>query len=115
MAIEKFSEASGQEGNELADFIRGDGSKTLANAQKFKQAHYAGRTDLGWRLQKKGLQVVGKFFQLIVYTEKRLGVTLRIFLDFFSSAARVRPPSNDLSVMKGNLQKWVARYHAQTK
>ena len=54
VAIEKFSEASRQEGNELADFIRGDGSKALANAQKFKQTHYAGRTDLGWRLQKKG-------------------------------------------------------------
>src|SRR5260370_16424867 len=78
MAIEKFSEASRQEGNELADFIRGDGSKALANAQKFKQTHYAGRTDLGWRLQKKGLQVPCKFFQLIISTRNLLAFTLQI-------------------------------------
>src|SRR5580692_873209 len=104
VAVQELSQAPGHEGNELADLVRGDTTKAFADSQQFEQPRDSRGSYLGRRLQEKWLQVTRKPFQLIINAKKCPGIALRIFLDFLGGALSVRPPSNDLPIMKGNLQ-----------
>ena len=113
IAVEKITQAPGEERNQLRDFRTRDFPKALADLKQAAPAIQRLRIRLGRWLQKKWLQIAGEFLEPVVNADKRLRILRRDFSQLRDHAVPVGPPRNELPVGKGNLQRGITRHHAQ--
>src|SRR5260221_7428679 len=115
MAVQKLSQASRQERYQLADLALSDATKSFSYSQQLQNSLQPCDAHLRWRLQKKWLQITRKFLELSIQAKKSLGIANREAPDLFGSSFAICPPPYDPPIGKRNLQKRVARHHAQPK
>jgi len=114
VAVEKFSEAPGQEHDQLRNLIRRNAKKSLAHTKQIAPSSQAPGADLRGRLQEEGLQVARQFFELIVHAHKLAGVFCGNLAEFLLRPLAVRPPRQHLAVGEGNLDRRITGHHLQS-
>ena len=114
IVIEKFAQASGQEGNQLRDFVTRNPAEFFSHAKQVGPAAHASGVDLRRRLHEKRLQVARQFFQLVVDLDKSFRILGGNLFEFRFRPFAVGPPGDDVSIGEGNLNRGIAGHHAQS-
>src|SRR6476661_2892917 len=67
IVIEKFTETSGEKGNELRDFLAGDAAEFSSHPKQVRPAAHTAGVDFRRRFHEERLQVARQFLELVVY------------------------------------------------
>src|SRR5438552_9480764 len=114
VVIEKFAQASGQEGDQLRDFLARNTAESLSGVKQVSPAAHAFGVDLGRRYHEERLQVARQLFELVVYLDESFSIPSRNLFEFRLSTLAIGPPGNDVAVRKGNLDGGIAGNHPQS-
>ena len=113
VAFQKFTQAAGEERNQLGDLATGNSTKTLTHPQQIRPTLNAAGTDLRRRLQKKRLQVASQLLKPVIHADKCFGVSWGELAELCHGPVPVRPPGHHSPVGEGNLDRRIAGHHAQ--
>src|SRR5208337_1307854 len=114
VAVEEVTEAASQERDQLRDFGAGDSAKAFARAEQVSPSVERLGAGFGRRLEKKWLQIASQFLEAIVDADESFSVFGRNLAEFFDHLLARRPPGNETAVRERNLERGIARHHAES-